>query len=101
MSAEVALLSSPAPPPPPSSRRSRQAYLEWVEERVEEYKESVPRGELLRFADEAVGELRVTRRGQYQLTEVLLCEAIDRRIFRLLKLPRYGDWLRDESVSRD
>ncbi|HYW08036.1 MAG TPA: hypothetical protein VE913_13830, partial [Longimicrobium sp.] len=35
---------------------------------------------------------RVTERGQYQLTELLLCHAIDRRIARLLKIPGYRSW---------
>ena len=77
-------------PPSPSRRR---AYLEWVEEQIENYKESVSRAELLGVADEVVTELRVNPRGQYQLTELLLAEAVDRRIFRMLKLPSYRSWL--------
>ncbi len=79
----------------PSPRSSKRAYLEWVEEQVESYKESVPRSELLRIADEAVEELRVTRKGQYQLTELLLLEAVDRRIARTLRLPGFRTWLAD------
>lgn len=75
-----------------STRSLRQAYLEWVEEQVENYKESVPRAELLQLADEAIEELRVSRRGQYQLTELLLCSAVDRKIARLLRLPGYRSW---------
>jgi len=59
---------------------------------VEQYKESVPRADLLRLADEVVTELRVSQAGQYQLTELLLCDAIDRHIFRVLKLPGYRAW---------
>jgi hypothetical protein len=77
-------------PPTPSRRR---AYLEWVEEQIEAYKESVSRAELLGVADEVVAELRVNARGQYQLTELLLAEAVDRRIFRMLKLPGYRSWV--------
>lgn len=71
----------------------RRAYLEWVEEQIEAYKESVSRAELLGVADEVVAELRVNARGQYQLTELLLAEAVDRRIFRMLKLPGYRSWV--------
>jgi hypothetical protein len=39
-----------------------------------------------------VNELRVSAEGQYQLTELLLCTAIDRRIVRMLKLPGYRAW---------
>lgn len=77
---------------PDSSRSSRRAYLEWVEERVEEYKESVSRTELIHLADEVVQELRVSRKGQYQLTELLLCDAVDRKIARTLRLPGYRAW---------
>lgn len=75
-----------------SPRSLRRAYLDWVEEQVETYKEEVSRSELMRMAEEAIAELRVTDRGQYQLTELLLCAAIDKRIARLLKLPGYRAW---------
>lgn len=70
----------------------RQIYQEWVEDQIEDYKDSVNRSDLLRLADEVVEELRVSPRGQYQLTEMLLCTAVDRKIFRLLKLPGYRTW---------
>ncbi len=63
-----------------------------MEEQVEAFKDSVPRSDLLRLADEVVNELRVSQEGQYQLTEILLCAAIDRRIVRMLKLPGYRAW---------
>ena len=66
-----------------SPRSLRRAYLDWVEEQVEAYKEEVSRSELMRMAEEVIAELRVTDRGQYQLTELLLCHAIDKRIARL------------------
>jgi len=74
------------------SRSLRRAYLEWVEEQIEEFKETVSRSDLLRIADEVVEELRMTRQGQYQLTELLLWAAVDRKIFRLLGLPGYRGW---------
>jgi hypothetical protein len=75
-----------------SSGSFRRAYLEWVEEQIEDFKETVSRSDLLRLADDVVEELRVTNGGQYQLTEMLLWEAVDRRIFRLLQLPGYRAW---------
>lgn len=84
----LAAVSNPARP----RRSSRREYLVWLEDRVEEYKEALPRAELLQLAEEVIRELETTRRGQYQLTEVLLCGAIDRRIVRLLKLPNYRKW---------
>jgi len=85
-----------------NGRSLRRIYLEWVEARIEAYKDEMPRNELLQLADEIVEELRVSRKGQYQLTEVLLCAAMDRKIFHELKLPGYRRW-RDEymeAVSR-
>lgn len=73
-------------------RSLRRAYVEWVEEQIEEFKERIPRAQLLAMADEVVTELRVDGGGQYQLTELLLCNAMDRRIFRMLKLPGYRAW---------
>jgi hypothetical protein len=75
-----------------SMRSQRRAYLEWVEEQVEAYKEAVSRSDLMRLADEVIEELRVNQDGQYQLTELLLCTAVDRKIFRMLKLPGYRSW---------
>ncbi len=75
-----------------SPRSLRRAYVDWVEEQIEEFKERIPRAQLLSMADEVVTELRVDGGGQYQLTEILLCNAMDRRIFRMLKLPGYRAW---------
>jgi hypothetical protein len=84
---------------PESPRSLRRSYLEWVEEQVENYKDSIPRAELLHLADRVVEELRVNPRGQYQLTELLLCDAVDRHIFRLLKLPSYRAWVEQRRVA--
>jgi hypothetical protein len=78
--------------PHQSAPTLRQVYQEWVEDQIENYKDSVSRADLLRLAEEAVDDLRVNRRGQYQLTELLLCTAVDRKIFNLLKLPAYRTW---------
>jgi hypothetical protein len=78
----------------------RRLYLEWVEEQIETYKDSVSRSELIRIAEEAVDELRMNGGGQYQLTEILLCDAVDRRIFELLGLPEFRVWSRDRRRAR-
>ena len=80
-------------------RSLRRAYVEWVEEQIETYKESVSRSELLSVADEVVTDLRVNARGQYQLTEMLLAEAVDRKIFRMLKLPTYRTWVESNPLK--
>jgi len=82
-----------------SPRSLRRAYLEWVEEQVEEFKDAIPRSRLLDIADEVVGELRLSRGGQYQLTEVLLCDAMNRHLFRLLKLPGYRAWCEQRATA--
>jgi hypothetical protein len=77
---------------PQAPRLLRREYQDWVEEQVEEFKDSIPRADLLRMADDVVRELRMTHRGQYQLTELLLCNAVDRYIVRMLRLPNYRAW---------
>lgn len=76
-----------------SLRSMRRAYVEWVEEQVETFKDTIPRSELLSLADEVATELRMTRGGQYQLTELLMCAAVDRHIVRRLRLPGYRRWV--------
>jgi hypothetical protein len=79
----------------------RQIYSRWVEDQIEDYKDSVSRSDLLRLADEAVDDLRVTGGGQYQITELLLCTAVDRKIFHLLKLPGFRTWARHRRAAAD
>lgn len=88
------LVLAHATPPMPlrSARLLRRAYLQWVDDQIESYKESVSRSDLLCLADKVVAELRMSHEGQYQLTELLLMEAVDRKIFQLLKLPSYRSW---------
>jgi hypothetical protein len=93
---------------PPSTASLRSLYLEWVEEQLEEFKDSVPRSELLTIADEVVTELQMNRKGQYQLTELLLLEEVDRTLFKRLKLPSFRTWaaayrqgLRQQNGTRD
>jgi hypothetical protein len=82
-----------------SHRSLRRAYLEWVEEQVEAFKDRVPRGQLLDLADEVCSDLRVSSGGQYQLTELLLCSAINRRIYRMLKLPGFRAWVEQQRAD--
>ncbi len=77
-------------PPTPS----RQLYHEWVEQRIEDFKDSISRDELLEYADEAVQELYADPAGQYQLTEIVLRDAVDLLLFRRLGLPSYKQWLK-------
>ena len=75
--------------PPPSLK---QQYQEYIMQRIEAYKNSMPRDELLRLGDEAVSELQATVEGQFTLTEVLMVDSVDRLIMRRLKLRSYRRW---------
>ncbi|HXF95976.1 MAG TPA: hypothetical protein VNI61_07715 [Gemmatimonadales bacterium] len=78
----------------------RQAYQEFLLERVEEYKNSLTREELLEIGDEAVRELEASAQGQYILTEVLVLEHVDRIIARRLKLPTFRRWVQKHRALR-
>jgi hypothetical protein len=74
---------------PPSLR---QQYQEFVMQRVEAFKNSIPRDELLRLGDEAVSEMQATIEGQFTLTEVLMVDQVDRLIIKRLRLRSYARW---------
>src|SRR5512146_3322639 len=74
------------------ARSLKHEYELFVEEEIENYKESVPRSVLLSIGDEAVTTLAIQQ--QLALTELLLCEEVDRIIFRRLRLPSYSTWRR-------
>lgn len=74
------------------ARSLKHEYELFVEQEIENYKESVPRSVLLSIGDEAVSGL--SREFQLALTELLLCEEVDRIIFRRLRLPSYSTWRR-------
>src|SRR3954471_1670530 len=72
----------------------RQLYLAWLEEQIEDHKAGMAREELLDLAEEAVQQLFHTPDGQYPLTEMLLCDAVDALLLRRLNLPDFKQWLR-------
>jgi hypothetical protein len=72
----------------------RQLYQAWVEEQIEDHKAGLAREELLDLAEEAVQQLFHTPDGQYPLTEILLCDAVDTLLFRRLNLPDFKQWQR-------
>ena len=75
--------------PPPSLMHQ---YQEYVMQRVEGFKNSMSRDELLRLGDEAVSEMQATAEGQFVLTEVLMLESVDRIIIKRLRLRSYRRW---------
>lgn len=80
------------------SRRSpysdKQHYQEYILQRIEGYKNSIGRDELLRLGDEAAAELQTASEGQFLLTEVLMLESVDRLIMKRLALRPYNKWRR-------
>ncbi|MBA3520917.1 MAG: hypothetical protein H0T90_00240 [Gemmatimonadales bacterium] len=70
----------------------RQHYEEYILQRIEGYKNSIGRDELLRLGDEAASELQMMSEGQFVLTEVLMLETVDRLIMKRLALRPYGRW---------
>jgi SAM-dependent methyltransferase len=74
------------------TRSLRHEYELHVQEEIENYKDSIPRSALLSLGDEAVRSLGSG--AQTTLTELLLCDEVDRIIFKRLRLPSYTTWRR-------
>ena len=74
---------------PPSLK---QQYQEFVMQRIEAFKNSMPRDELLRLGDEVVSEMQPTIEGQFMLTEVMMADQMDRLIIKRLRLRTYAKW---------
>ena len=72
------------------SRSLKHEYELYLEQEIEDYKESVPRSVLLSIGDEAVRSLADQQ--QIALTELLLCDEVDKIIFNRLRLPSYSTW---------
>jgi hypothetical protein len=79
-------------PPRLPQRSLRHEYELYVEAEIEKYKESLPRGALLGIGDEAAKALASDP--QTGLTELLLCEEVDRIIRKRLRLSSYRAWRR-------
>lgn len=70
----------------------RHEYELYVEQELENYKESIPRSSLLSIGDQAVNVL--SSQSQLELTELVLCEEVDRIILRRLNVPSFKSWRR-------
>ena len=83
-------------------RRSlRQQYDEYSFERIEAYKNSLPREELMRLGDEANAGVSDGNEGQFVLTEVLMVDLVDELIKRRLKLKSFRQWAKHIRALRD
>jgi len=98
-SATAQRLGATRPARPP--RSLKQEYQEFILQRLEEYKNGLPREELLQIGDEAVRELQASAQDQYLLTEVLLLEHVDRIISRRLRLPSFPRWRQKHRALRE
>lgn len=70
----------------------RQQYDEYILQRIESYKNSIPRDELMRLGDEAAAGLHNGAEGQFVLTEVLMLDSVDDLIRKRLKLKSFNKW---------
>jgi hypothetical protein len=77
-----------------SAYSDKQHYQEYILQRIEGYKNSIGRDELMRLGDEAAAELQSASEGQFLLTEVLMLESVDRLIMKRLALRPYNKWKR-------
>jgi hypothetical protein len=77
-----------------SAYSDKQYYHEYILQRIEGYKNSIGRDELLRLGDEAAAELQSAAEDQFLLTEVLMLESVDRLIMKRLSLRPYNRWRR-------
>lgn len=74
-----------------SIRSLRQQYDLYIMDRIEHYKNSLSREELMRLADAALCEIRHDEQ-QFLLTEVLAQEAVDDLIKRRLGIKSFESW---------
>ena len=72
------------------SESDRQQYAKFIDEEIENYKESLPRSALMSIGQEAVDLLLAE--AQLTLTELLLCERVDKIIMKRLRLPSFKTW---------
>ena len=77
-----------------SPRSLKHAYELYVEDEIEDYKNSIPRTALLKIGDEAVAALHA--QPQFAMNELLLCDEVDRIIRKRLRIPSYATWRKKE-----
>ena len=73
-------------------RSLKHEYELFVEQEIENYKDSIPRSAILRIGDEAVTNLRAAE--QTAFDELLLWTEVDRIISGRLRIPAYATWRR-------
>src|ERR1700737_993894 len=71
-------------------RSLKYEYAQYLEREIENYKESVPRSVLMSIGDAAVRALAGQQ--QFALTELLLCDEVDKIIVKRLRIEGYATW---------
>ena len=71
-------------------RSLKYEYELYVENEIENYKESVSRSAILKIGDEAAAALRAGE--QFAMDEILLWAEVDRIIRKRLRIPAYDTW---------
>ena len=79
----------------------KQQHHEYVLQRIESFKNTLSRGELMALGDEAAQELQSGAAGQFVLTEILMLETVDRVISKRLRLPSYNRWRKQIQALRE
>jgi hypothetical protein len=75
-----------------SPRSLRHEYDLYVENEIEDYKDSISRTALLKIGDEAVAALHAQT--QFTMSELLLCDEVDKIIRKRRRIPSYSTWRR-------
>ena len=78
--------------PQHAPRSLKHEYELYVENEIENYKESVSRSAILKIGDEAAASLRAGE--QFAMDELLLWAEVDRIIRKRLRIPGYDTWRR-------
>ena len=71
---------------------TKQRYHEYKLQRIEDYKNSLAREDLLRLGNEAATEIEDASTGQDFLTEVVMTDTVDKMIEKRLRIPSFAKW---------
>ena len=75
-------------------RSLKHEYDLFVENEIDDYKDSISRTNLLKIGDEAVASLHA--QPQFAMNELLLCDEVDKIIRKRLRIPTYATWRKKE-----
>jgi hypothetical protein len=75
-------------------RSLKHEYDLFVENEIDAYKDSISRTTLLKIGDEAVAALQ--SQTQFAMSELLLCDEVDRIIRKRIRVPTYATWRKRE-----